>query len=194
MRDIQVSRIMTENPATVSPGASADMVRQQLESGGLHHLPVVDAGRVVGIVSSADLMKLYLLSGAAALRAATVAQIMVKDPVVIEAGSTMRQAAEMLAAGGFHALPVVDSGILLVGIITSSDLITALLRNIPVGDGSIVQRPADSLAAVIEKNRRLEDVVDAAKRYINGGQAEREHSVLVRALAALEGAERKLSL
>ncbi|MCH9695611.1 MAG: CBS domain-containing protein [Gammaproteobacteria bacterium] len=185
---------MTENPATVSPGASADMVRQQLESGGLHHLPVVDAGRVVGIVSSADLMKLYLLSGAAALRAATVAQIMVKDPVVIEAGSTMRQAAEMLAAGGFHALPVVDSGILLVGIITSSDLITALLRNIPVGDGSIVQRPADSLAAVIEKNRRLEDVVDAAKRYINGGQAEREHSVLVRALAALEGAERKLSL
>lgn len=194
MRDINVSRIMTENPATVSPGSSADMVRQQLESGGLHHLPVVDEGRVVGIVSSADLMKLYLLDGAAALRAATVAQIMVKDPVVIDSGSTMRQAAEVLASGGFHALPVVDAENMLVGIVTSSDLIIALLRNIPVGDGSIVQNPEESLAAVLEKSRKLEAVVTAAKRYMHGGHAEREHGVLVRALADLEGAERGLSL
>lgn len=194
MRDIDVSRIMTENPATVSPGSSADMVRQQLENGGLHHLPVVDEGKVVGIVSSADLMKLYLMDGAAALRAATVAQIMVRDPVVIASGSTMRQAAEVLAGGGFHALPVVDADQMLVGIVTSSDLIVALLRSLPVGDGSLIQEPEDSLAGLLEKNRMLESVVDAAKRYIHGGQAEKEHSVLVRAIAALDGAERKLSL
>lgn len=194
MRDINVSRIMTENPATVSPGSSADMVRQELERGGLHHLPVVDEGRVVGIVSSADLMKLYLLDGAAALRAATVAQIMAADPVVIDSGSTMRKAAEVLAGGGFHALPVVDADHTLVGIVTSSDLIIALLRSIPAGDGSIMQEPEGSLAALLEKNRMLESVVDAAKHYIHSGQAEREHSVLVRKLATLAGAERKVSL
>lgn len=194
MRDINVSRIMTENPVTVSSGSTADMVRQHLERGGLHHLPVVDEGRVVGIVSSADLMKLYLLDGAAALRAATVAQIMVKDPVVIDSGSTMREAAEVLAGGGFHALPVVDADHMLVGIVTSSDLVVALLRILPAGDGSIIQEPEGSLAELLEKNRRLESVVDATKHYMHSGQAEREHSVLVRALATLESSERKLSL
>jgi len=194
MRDISVLRVMTENPATVSPGSSADMVRQQLESGGLHHLPVVDDGRVVGIVSASDLMKLYLLDGSAALRAATVAQIMEKDPVVIDSTATMRQAAEMLAGGGFHALPVVDENHMLVGILTSSDLIVALLRSLPAGDGSIVQEPEEGFAAICENNRRLESVVDAAKRYLHSGQGVREHGVLVRALAALDAAEKKLSL
>jgi len=194
MRDVSVTRIMTENPATVSAGMSVDMVRQQLEAGGLHHLPVVEDGRLVGIVSSADLMKLYLLDGADALRTVTVAQIMVKDPVVIYSGSTMREAAELLAGSSFHALPVVDTDYSLIGIVTSSDLIVALLRSLPVEDGSIKLEPEDSLDALLEKNRKLESVVDAVKHYMHSGHAEREHSVLVRILATLDGAERKLGL
>lgn len=194
MRDTSVSRIMTENPATLRSDSSIDELRQQLEHGGLHHLPVVDAGHLVGIVSSADIIKLYLLDGAVAPRSITVAQIMEAKPVVIDSGSTMRQAAELLAGGGFHALPVVDADHMLVGIVTSSDLIIALLQNLSVGDGSIKQEPKGGSASLSDKSKMLESVVDAAKHYIHSGHAEREHSVLVRALAALEGAERQLGL
>jgi CBS domain-containing protein len=51
--------------------------------------------------------------------------------VVIEREATLRDAAEKLCMGGFHALPVVDSRMRLVGIVTSSDLIGELLEHLP---------------------------------------------------------------
>lgn len=52
---------MSENPITVSPDTSVEQAYALLELGELHHLPVVDDGKLVGIVSTADLLKLYLL-------------------------------------------------------------------------------------------------------------------------------------
>ena len=62
---------------------------------------------------------------------ATVGQIMETNVVVIEREATLRDAAEKLCMGGFHALPVVDRHKRLVGIVTSSDLIGELLEHLP---------------------------------------------------------------
>ncbi len=142
MRDIPINRIMTTSPATVGSDDPAAAAKELLESGDIHHLPVVENGKLAGIISSSDLLKIYWLDdGATSLSNATVGQIMIVDPVVLESGASLRDAATKLSVGGFHALPVIDPDRTLVGIVTSSDLIGHLLQQIPSGDGSIEPRP-----------------------------------------------------
>jgi len=132
MRDIPISRIMTPDPATVTPQSTAAEARRLLDSNVIHHLPVIEGGPLVGIVSSSDLLKLYLLDDHLALYSrATVDQIMETNVVVLQEDATLRDAAEKLSMGHFHSLPVVTRRRSLVGIITTSDLIGALLDNLP---------------------------------------------------------------
>jgi CBS domain-containing protein len=177
---------MTTDPVKIGPGDSAAEARELLESSAIHHLPVVENGKLVGIVSSADLLKLYMLDDEVALSAlATVSQIMELNPVILAVTATLRDAAEKLMSGGFHALPVVDADRNLVGIVTSVDLIDALLKSLPVGDGSIVEAPEHSLSDLIEDNRLMRQVCNAAELYVRSGHAEHEHSVLIKCLAAV---------
>lgn len=183
MRDTPIDRIMTTDPVIIGPGDSAAKARKLFEASAIHHLPVVDNGRLVGMVSSADLLKLYVLDEDAALATlATVSQIMELDPVVLTTTATLRDAAEKLMNGGFHALPVVDADRSLVGIVTSVDLVDALLRSLPVGDGSIIEAPAHSLSDLMEDNRLLRQVCKAAELYLRSGHGEHEHSVLIKCL------------
>ena len=132
MHDIAIDKVMTSDPATVSPQSSAAEARRLLESNVIHHLPVVEGDRLVGIVSSSDLLKLHLLDDTMALfTRATVDQIMESNLVVLNKGATLRQAADKLSMGNFHALPVVNRRRRLVGIVTSSDLIGELLKHLP---------------------------------------------------------------
>lgn len=195
MRDSSIDRIMTTNPTTIGSGESVAKARELLNSAGIHHLPVVDNGKLVGILSSADLLKLYMLDEQTILSArATVSQIMELRPKVLAATATLRNAAATLVAGGFHALPVVDGSNVLVGIVTSSDLIDALLKSLPVGDGSLIEAPEHNVADVIERNRMLQQVYDAAELYIRSGNAEHEHSVLIKRLAAMRRSEEPVGL
>ena len=109
MRDVPIDRIMTPDPATVGPHDSAAEARRLLENNVIHHLPVVEGGRLVGIVSSTDFLKLYLLDDHLSIYAhATVDQIMETNLVVLRKNATLREAAEKLCMGSFHSLPVVD--------------------------------------------------------------------------------------
>jgi len=132
MRDISIEQIMTPDPATISPQSTAAEARRMLDSNVINHLPVVEQDRLVGIVSSSDLLKLHLLDDTQAIFArATVDQIMETNLVVLNRGATLRQAADKLSMGNFHALPVVNRRRRIVGIVTSSDLIGELLKHLP---------------------------------------------------------------
>lgn len=129
MRDISIGQIMTADPATVSPQSSAAEARRLLDSNVIHHLPVVEGSRLVGIVSSSDLLKLHLLDDKMTIfTRATVDQIMETNVIVLNRNATLRDAAEKLSMGSFHSLPVVDRKRRLLGIVTSSDLIGELLQ------------------------------------------------------------------
>jgi CBS domain-containing protein len=131
MRDIPVDQVMTPDPAAVSPQTTAAEARRLLASNVINHLPVVEDGRLVGIVSSSDFLKLHLLDGKLQIVAdATVSQIMETKVVVVNKNATLRDAAEKLSVGGFHALPVVDRKRRLVGIVTSSDLVGQLVARL----------------------------------------------------------------
>ena len=156
MRDLPINRVMTPNPATVAPDDSVATARALLATDGMHHLPVVANEKLVGIVSSADFLKLYLLdAGGGESGAAKVRHIMEKDPVVLDTGANLRDAAMRLSAGGFHALPVVDAERRLEGIVTSGDLLEFVVRQIPRGDGSLdTSRPEQALPPVADDQVR----------------------------------------
>lgn len=138
MRDVPIDRIMTTDPITIGQYEPVVEARAILRSNDLNHLPVVDDGKLIGIVTAADMLKFSMLDeDAEVLKTIQVRQIMQAGPQVLTTDANLRSAAVKLSSGGFHALPVVELDRTLVGIVTSSDLIQHLLKQIPVGDGSL---------------------------------------------------------
>lgn len=169
MRDVPISRIMTENPTTIAPDTTVDRARELLEPGQIHHLPVVQSSTLVGIVSAADLLKLYLLDPASHTGAAIqVGHIMQRDPETLSSNATLRNAAERLANAAFHALPVTAGNNILVGIVTSADVIDYVLRHLPREDGSLQGREPHGNSRETLDQDQLTAVVKNARASLQG--------------------------
>lgn len=163
MRDVPIRRIMTTHPATIGPDEPAARAREMLSAGAIHHLPVVEAGILAGIVSSSDLLKLFLLDGGADDAGAAVKHIMERDPLVLPFDANLRDAAIKLSVGGFHSLPIVEPDRTLVGIVTSSDLIGHLLHQIPRGDGSLRPSPSATVRHATVSDDDIRTALQAAE-------------------------------
>lgn len=99
------------------------------------HIPILHGTQLVGIVTERDL-KLYtpsILSGIPPeeynrLMATTpLSKIMTRDPITIEPGKTVYEAAQMLYDRRIGCLPVVEDGEL-KGIVTTTDMLNLLLQ------------------------------------------------------------------
>lgn len=130
-----ISHIMSTQLVTVHHGDPISKVRKLMQETGVHHIPVVSGDQLMGIISWSDILSLSFSQALGADERAvdamldhsmTLEQVMKKDPVTLPHDGTVRQAAEVLASGGFHSLPVVSAG-KLVGIVTSTDLIKYLV-------------------------------------------------------------------
>ena len=136
--DLPVINLMTEKPVTVQSNQHLNEARALLAAKGIHHLPVVEGDKLVGIISSSDIMKLSMAiydspseSGSDfADECHTVGSIMHRHPVAVGVDATVREAARILATGGFHSLPVVGYNNVLKGIVTSTDLINMLIKRL----------------------------------------------------------------
>src|SRR5210317_2019766 len=103
MRDIAINRIMTTNPVTIRADDSVVTAKDLLEAHGIHHLPVVADGILVGILSSSDFLKLHVLRDRTkALAAISVSQIMEAEPVTLDVFADLVDVAAKLSEGGFH--------------------------------------------------------------------------------------------
>ena len=130
-----VTKIMSHNLVTVHHGDPISKVRKLIREHGLHHVPVVNGDQLVGLISWADMLRVSLGAFGADERAVDAAldhtmsieQLMARDMTTISEHGTIREAAELLAAGTFHSLPVV-SGHKLVGMVTTTDLIRYLVQ------------------------------------------------------------------
>lgn len=131
-----ITHVMTPSPISVSKNESVSTARHLINEKGVHHLPVVDGDKLVGILTSHDLMRVSFGDfgdqdgrslDAILDHTYSISDIMKESPVSIEKSDTIREAARILSVGEFHSLPVVD-GETLVGIVTSSDLIRHLLE------------------------------------------------------------------
>lgn len=131
----RISAIMTPNVIVVQPEDTMDVVQDIFRKHNIHHLPVVEDGEVVGILSHSDYLK--LLHGFtlfktrksneyndAILRSLLVREVMTKQVVTLGPDDTLELAAGFFRENLFHALPVVDDENMLIGIITTYDLLT----------------------------------------------------------------------
>ena len=129
-----ISELMTSPVRTVAVDAKLSEVRRALTHGNFHHVPVVNGDKLVGIVSSRDLLRVYRESGSKASgkaddlldRGATVAEIMSTDLVVIRSHESVETAIGLIASGAIHSVLVLDREERLVGIVTDTDLLDYL--------------------------------------------------------------------
>jgi acetoin utilization protein AcuB len=130
--------VVTITPKTSLPEA-LELVRQR----GIRHLPVVDNGALVGIVSDRDL-KRAMASTATSLERhelqylldkLTAAEIM--TPAVITAGRMLpiEEAARLMVKEKISALPVTEAG-RLIGIVTETDVLELFVRGMGAGEPS----------------------------------------------------------
>ncbi len=130
-----VHAVMTRDPACVHPTQHLSVVRHAMMAAHGHHVPVIDEGRFIGLLAPSDLLR--VLPGDAYERApesldplldrVSVRTAMQEDVVTIGPDATLREACARWLQGGFHCLPVVDAGGALRGLVTTSDLMRALL-------------------------------------------------------------------
>jgi acetoin utilization protein AcuB len=128
---MRVQDIMTTSVRSIPPNLDTAAARHTMRSARVHHLVVVDDGRVIGVLSQRDLGGTREES----LPAGTVQDVMRSHVVVAAPETSIRTAANLLRGHDIGCLPVVD-GKKLVGIVTTSDL----LRLIGQGTEKPVER------------------------------------------------------
>ena len=146
--DEPISRIMTEAVVAIEVDRPVSEVLDCFLQYPIHHLPVVRHGKLVGMLSSADVMKLEFFAPKSTVdRAAylderlTIAQLMQKPVMSLEPSASVAAAAEQMIDAGVHAVPVVDDGDHVIGIVTTSDVIRSLLHG-PPRKGELPVSPA----------------------------------------------------
>lgn len=115
-----VSTIMSRDLITLGPEDTLAKVAQTFREKRIHHLPVVDGGKLVGLVTTYDLFKMGKSSNEYAN--IKVKEIMTTKLAKLEPSAKVGTAAEIFLENLFHALPIVE-GEKLVGIVTTFDVL-----------------------------------------------------------------------
>jgi CBS domain-containing protein len=134
MQSKPITDIMTRDVQTVHTGQRLSDVRRLIVDLPIHQVPVVDDGRLVGMISTNDMVRVTFEAFGRDDRSLdmildstyTVDEIMNRELITIEHTATIRDAARVLSTGSFHCLPIVSEGQHLEGLITSTDLIRYL--------------------------------------------------------------------
>lgn len=125
---------MTAQPFTISPEATVPEAVELMHEHNVRKLPVMDGGRLVGVVSQSDIdraspsMATSFSAGEVAylLNKLKVRKVMTKNPTTITKGALLEEAAIMMRDQRIEMLPVMD-GDRLVGVITESDILEAFI-------------------------------------------------------------------
>lgn len=115
---------------TISAGDRLSTVEDIMTLGHVRHMPVVQAGQLVGVVSERDLLRasLSVLSEhrdeerRAFMHMVEIERVMSTPPIVVEPDATIEEAALIMAESRIGCLPVLD-GDQLLGLITETDIL-----------------------------------------------------------------------
>lgn len=135
MRDVPAVREFMKSPVTSLP-SSARLLEAGLllRAGRIRHIPIIDDGRLVGILSDRDIQRCTpsMLTCVAAeeynaiFEDTPVSRVMTRDPDHISPDESLTSAAAQLRSKKLGCLPVVENGTV-VGIITKDDMLAALV-------------------------------------------------------------------
>src|SRR5574341_437096 len=131
-----VQHWMTRNPITIEADTPFLEARLILKEKRIRHLPVVDRGKLIGVVTDRD-VKEAAPSGATTLDVFEMNYLLLKmkvrdlikqEPVTIKPTNSVEKAALLMHDHRIGCLPVVDEAGKLVGLITETDLLEVMVE------------------------------------------------------------------
>ncbi|MCS4542300.1 MAG: CBS domain-containing protein [Euryarchaeota archaeon] len=131
-----IEQIMTKNPATVSASTRAVHARRILLDRKISRLPVVEEGKLIGIVTEEDFAK-YM--GAfkkvvpdrfkySRIRKLLVEDIMTQNVQSVKQSATVGEVAKLMLDYSFSGVPIVDKDDRIIGIVTKTDLLKSIAQ------------------------------------------------------------------
>jgi acetoin utilization protein AcuB len=136
-----VERYMSAAPVTIAPERTLAAAHRLMREHGIRHLPVVDGGRLVGLLSQRDL---YLLETLASVdpAAETVGEAMSAEPYAVGPDAPLERVAATMAKRRIGSAVVLEHGAV-VGLFTTTDALLALT--------ALIRRRRRTRAAVSEE-------------------------------------------
>ncbi len=135
--EVPVSNIMTKDVISVSVEDGLDNAEHLLKKHKIRHIPVTNAGKLVGMLSINDILRISFADGAyreeedvsaSIYEMFSIRNLMRSKLETVGPNNTIKEVAERFVISEYHSLPVVENG-RLVGIITTTDLINYLLKH-----------------------------------------------------------------
>ena len=124
---------MLKDVITAKESDNVQQVYVRMLEGRFRHMPVVKAGRLVGIVSDRDLRNALVIfhdgEGKKEIvgnRQLNVAKIMTREPLVADSGDSVKTAVRLMVKHKVGCLPVCDDDGRLLGLITETDMLRLL--------------------------------------------------------------------
>ncbi len=125
------SEIMSSPVFTIGPETSVNDAWLKLMDKKIHHMPVIsEEGKIIGIVSDRDLLKKLIISDdkVESARDAAVEDIMSVDVIATTPLTDIRRIAKAMLDHHVGAMPIVNEEGSIVGIITRSDILYAIIH------------------------------------------------------------------
>lgn len=121
MMNEPISSIMTTEVITVSPLDTLNAVKKVLFEKRIHHIPVVDDDKLVGIITSYDLMDYNVKFEQ--YEDILVEDLMTKKVITLGPKEKIGAAAQVFLRHLFHGMPIVNEAGELAGIVTTHDIL-----------------------------------------------------------------------
>jgi CBS domain-containing protein len=121
---------MTRDPIILGRNDTLDLAEDIMNLRRIRHMPVVDEGSIVGIVSQRDLFRSALVTAlgfgrktqTAVIKTIKIKEIMTEHVITISPDVSVKEAARVMIDKKIGCLPVVD-GENLVGLLTETDIL-----------------------------------------------------------------------
>lgn len=124
-----IAEVMTRSAYTIVSVRPLAHAHDLMRAHGIRHLPVVDDGKLVGVLSQRDL-HLVEAVGSGRGQAQTVAQAMTSEPFTVAPGDCVTDVAATMGEAKYGCAVVVDRGHV-VGIFTAVDALRLLATGTP---------------------------------------------------------------
>ena len=121
MMNENVASIMSKNLITLNANDNLTALLEVMKQNRVHHFPVVEGKKLVGIVTTWDLLKLNRRFED--YESIKVSEVMTRKLAYLNPGDPIGSAAEVLLKNYFHAIPIVDDERNLIGIVTNFDIL-----------------------------------------------------------------------
>ncbi|MDR3607865.1 MAG: CBS domain-containing protein [Oligoflexia bacterium] len=113
-----VENEMTEYPSIASPEMTVTEAAEYMAKYKIRHLPVVDKGKVIGVVSERDLRQAEILADAMTM---LVTDVMAPDPYCVPVGTSLATVAREMAKKKYGCTVILNRLGRVVGIFTTTD-------------------------------------------------------------------------